>query len=157
MQPFQLRDATRDDLGRTYEITRDAMRAYVEQTWGRWDERGHRQKHQHNYTPETHRLIEVGNAVAGLVAVEQLPDHVWLAKLYLLLAFRGLGIGAAVIAHVLQEADRRGVPVRLRVLRVNTRAQALYARHGFRVVYETPERIFMERPVRMADVRSEKS
>jgi len=148
MQSLQLRNATLDDLELTYEITRDAMCGYVEQTWGRWDEDEQFQKHRDNYTPDTHRLIEVGNAVAGFFATEDLPTHVWLVKLYLLRAFRGQGIGAALLTHILQDAGELGKPVRLRVLRVNTRAQALYARHGFKVFDETPERIFMECAVR---------
>jgi ribosomal protein S18 acetylase RimI-like enzyme len=148
MQSFQLRNATLDDLGLTYEITRDAMRGYVEQTWGRWDEDEQLQKHRDNYTPETHRLIEVGNAVAGFFVTEVLPTHVWLVKLYLLRAFRGQGIGVALLTRILQDAGELGKPVRLRVLRVNTRAQALYARHGFKVFDETPERVFMECAVR---------
>lgn len=126
------------------------MRWYVEQTWGRWDECEQRQKHQDHYTPDTHRLIEVGNVVAGFVATENLPSHVWLVKLYLLSAFREQGTGTAVLARVLQEAEELGKPVRLRVLRVNTRAQALYARHGFKIVGGTIERVFMEKMVRGA-------
>ncbi|NYE28347.1 GNAT superfamily N-acetyltransferase [Rhodanobacter sp. K2T2] len=156
VQAYRLRNATFDDLELAYEITKDAMRGYVKHTWGRWNEREQYQKHRDNYTSETHRLIEVGNVIAGLVATENLPDHVWLVKLYLLQAFRSLGIGAAVLEQVVQEAAEMGLPVRLRVLRVNERARALYARHGFSVVGETSERIFMERPLRTLDVRPEK-
>ncbi len=145
MHLHRLRSATAEDLGLSYEITKDAMRRYVEQTWDLWDESEQLQKHRDNYTPETHRIIEVGSAVAGLLATEDLPSHVWLVKLYLLSTFRGQGIGTEVLSRVLQEAEELGKPVRLRVLRVNTRAQALYLRHGFNVVDESPERLFMER------------
>lgn len=148
MQSFQLRSATPDDIGLTYEITRDAMCGYVEQTWGRWDEDEQLQKHRDNYTPGTHRIIKVGNVVAGFFATEDLPTHVWLVKLYLLSAFRGQGMGAALLTRILHDAEKLGKPVRLRVLRVNTRAQALYARHGFSIFDETPERVFMECAVR---------
>lgn len=145
VQTFRLRNARLEDLELVYEITRDAMRDYVEQTWGRWDEAEQRKKHRDNYIPDTHRLVEIGNAVAGVMATENLPDHVWLVKLYLLADFRGQGIGTAMLEQVVQEAEELRKPVRLRVLRINVRAQALYARHGFRVVEQTPERLFMER------------
>lgn len=150
--PFRLRAATHDDLNLTYEIARDAMCGYVEQTWGRWEESVQRHKHRESYTPDTHRLIEVGGVVAGLLATENMPSHLWLVKLYLLSVFRGQGIGSALLEQVLREADEIGKPVRLRVLLVNMRAQALYARYGFNVVERTPERIFMERPVRAFDI-----
>ena len=148
---FRLRAATPDDLELIYEITKNAMCGYVKQTWGRWEESEQRSKCRENYTPDTHRFVEVEGVVAGLLATEIMPSHLWLVKLYLLSAFRGQGIGSVLLAQVLREADELGKPVRLRVLQVNTRAQALYVRYGFNIVEQTPERIFMERPLLAAD------
>jgi ribosomal protein S18 acetylase RimI-like enzyme len=145
MPRFSYRDASANDLRLTYEITRDAMRKYVEQTWGEWNEAEQIQKHRDSFTPVTHRIICIGEKEAGVVAVEDLPDHVWLVKLYLLAKARGQGIGSAVLRDVIGHAERLGLPIRLRVLRVNEQAQALYARHGFRIAGETPERCFMVR------------
>lgn len=164
---LHLRPATPADLDLTFAITEDAMRGYVEATWGRWDAAEQRAKHEANFTPQTHRIIEVsaglhGDAAqaeappdgdaggadrvpAGFVAVEDLPEHLWLVKLYLLAPFRGQGLGSAVLRGVMANAAALGKPVYLRVLRVNTGAQALYRRHGFAVVGEAPERLFMQR------------
>jgi len=149
---FEVRDATSADLDLTYLIARDAMHEYVVKAWGRWDESEQRQRHEYDFDADMHKLVLVEHTVVGFVAKKRFSDHVWLAKLYLLSAFRGRGIGSALLAQVLREADELGKPVRLRMLRVNTRAQALYTRHGFNVVKQTPERIFMEKPVRAADV-----
>ena len=143
---FALRPAVEEDLDVTYEITREAMRQYVEETWGEWDEDDQRAKHRQNFEPATHRLVLVGSAVAGLVAVEVEPEYFWLVKLYLKAAYRGQGLGTALLLQVLQEAEGLGKATRLRVLKVNTRAKALYSRHGFQVVGEEPERYFMVRP-----------
>lgn len=140
---FELRPATAEDLELCYAITKDAMRAYAEATWGPWIDDEQRPKHADLYTPLTHRIVQVGAEPAGLVAVEDLPDHRWLVKLYLLARHRGSGIGSALLRQVLDEAAAAGKPVRLRVLRVNTRARALYERNGFRVFDQTPERLFM--------------
>ena len=121
------------------------MRVYVERTFGTWDEDEQAEKHRVNFTPQTYKIILVEEAEAGLVAVEHLADHIWLVKLYLLADFRNCGIGSEVLRHVTRDADEDRKPVRLRVLRVNTQAQALYRRHGFRVIEESPERLFMER------------
>ena len=67
MHLLRLRDATKDDLQVTYEITENAMRGYVEETWGTWDPKEQQQKHRINFTPETHRLILLENEVAGFV------------------------------------------------------------------------------------------
>lgn len=124
MPLLRMRRATEEDLALTYAITEDAMRDYVEETWGNWDAEEQLQKHRANFTPKTYRMILVEDEVAGLVAVEEFPSHVWLVKLYLLARFRGQGIGS-------------------QVLRVNKRAQALYAKHGFKVTEESAERLHM--------------
>jgi ribosomal protein S18 acetylase RimI-like enzyme len=143
---LELRPATADDLALCHAITEEAMRGYVEQTWDHWDADAQWRKHCDNYTPASHRIVMVDGAAAGLLAVEQWPDHLWLVKLYLRAAQRGQGIGSGLLRDVvLPQAQALRLPVRLRVLRVNLRAQALYARHGFRVVGETAERLFMER------------
>ena len=138
---LRMRPATLDDLALTYAITKDAMRGYVEQTWGDWDEEEQFLKHRANFTPETYRIILIEDEVTGLVAVEEFPSHVWLVKLYLLAKYRGRGIGSQVLQGVQESAKAQGKPVTLRVLRVNKRAQALYAKHGFKVTEESTERL----------------
>jgi ribosomal protein S18 acetylase RimI-like enzyme len=145
MPVFRYRDASAEDLALTYEITKDAMRGYVEVTWGAWDDSEQSAKHRENFTPATHKIIMVEDEVAGFLATENLPDNLWLVKVYLFSAFRSKGIGSQVVAGVIEQANSEGKPVRLRVLRVNTRARALYERLGFKVVEQTPERFFMER------------
>jgi len=138
-----MRPATPEDLALAYTITEDAMRGYVEETWGNWDEEEQLQKHRANFTPETYRILLVEDEAAGLVAVEEFPSHVWLVKLYLLKKYRSQGIGSQVLQDVQRSAANLGKPVILRVLRVNKRAQALYARHGFEVTEENAERLHM--------------
>lgn len=144
MPRFQLRACSPADLELTYEITKQAMAGYVQETWGTWEDQEQIQKHREDFTPETHELVVVSGQTAGLIARELEPGHIWLVKLYLLPAYRNMGLGSAVLAHVLQEAHALGKLVRLRVLRVNTRAKRFYERHGFKVVREAPERFFME-------------
>ena len=143
MPLLRMRPATQDDLALTYAITEDAMRGYVEETWGTWDQDEQLQKHRTNFTPETYRIILVKDEVAGLVAVEDFPSHIWLVKLYLLATYRGQGIGSQVLQGVQKSAAAQGKPVTLRVLRVNKRAQALYAKHGFKVTEESAKRLHM--------------
>ena len=89
------------------------MRGYVEQTWGVWGRDEQWAKHRANFTPDTHRMIVIGDEVAGFVAVEDLPTYVWLVKFYLFQRFRNAGIGSAVLRSVLADARMRAKPVRL--------------------------------------------
>ena len=143
---FSSRPANADDLELTYRITRDAMRPYVEATWGAWNEDEQLAKHSLNFQPDTHRIILIGAEEAGMIAVEEHDDHLWLVKVYLFSAWRGQGIGRKLIVQVLDQGRKLSKPVRLRVLRVNGRARKLYESLGFRVVSEMPERFVMETP-----------
>jgi GNAT superfamily N-acetyltransferase len=145
LSTYSLRPANSGDLELTYEITRDAMREYVIQTWGAWNEDEQREKHLQNYTPSTYRIVLRDGEGIGLVAVEDETDHLWLVKIYLLKSRRRFGIGTSLLQQVINEAEQLHKPVRLRVLRVNQDAQRLYLRHGFAVVGEEPERLFMVR------------
>lgn len=139
-----LRAADTGDFDFGLEVTEFAMRGYIEQTWGLWDEALHRRHHAATFVPDTHQVILVDGERAGILAVEQQPAHVELEKLYLLPRARDRGVGSQVLLSVLRPAIASGRPVRLRVLAVNTSAQRFYARHGFVVVAVTPERLFME-------------
>jgi ribosomal protein S18 acetylase RimI-like enzyme len=145
MTAFALRPALEHDLVLAYEITKDAMRAYVEETWSEWNENEQLQKHQANFDPATHRIVLFKGAEAGLLVTEEEPEFLWLVKLYLFRAFRNQGLGSALLAQVVTEANAIEKSVRLRVLRANTAAQRFYTRHGFKVVGEEPERLFMVR------------
>jgi ribosomal protein S18 acetylase RimI-like enzyme len=145
MTDFALRPAAKDDLELTYEITRDAMRPYVEATWGEWNEEDQVQQHRASFEPSSTRLVVVGGQEAGLLTTEQEPQFLWLVKLYLLTTFRNQGLGSALLGKVVAEAEELQKPVRLRVLRANTSAKRFYLRHGFAVVGEERERYFMVR------------
>ena len=151
---YELRPAVAEDVGVTYEVTREAMKPYVEATWGKWEEHEQVVKHRQNFQPETHRLVLVGPEVAGLVAVEEEADYLWLVKLYLRVAYRSQGLGTALLRQVIQEAEDMRKPTRLRVLKANPRAKALYLRHGFQVVGQEAERYFLVRPQSGACARS---
>ena len=103
-----MRPAIPEDLALAYTITEDAMHGYVEETWGNWDEEEQLQKHRVNFTPETYRMLLVEDKVAGLVAVEEFPLHVWLVKPYLLKRYRSQGIGSQVLQDVQRNAANLG-------------------------------------------------
>ena len=143
-RPLSLRDATAADLALSYAITEEAMRGYVEATWGHWDTGEQWAKHQRNFTPQTHQIILIDGVEAGFMAVEDFPSYTWLVKLYLRRDSRNLGIGSEMLRRLLAVTAAQHKPLRLQVLRVNGRAQQLYWRHGFKIAHETAERLFLQ-------------
>jgi GNAT superfamily N-acetyltransferase len=140
----EVRQATDEDLDLAFAITEEAMRQYVEATWGRWEPEEQRKLHAKSFEPSTHWVVLSGGEPVGIVAAELERSHVQLVKLYLCARARGQGIGAVILSALLRSAALRSQPLRLRVLAVNTRAQAFYIRHGFHESSRTAQRVFME-------------
>jgi GNAT superfamily N-acetyltransferase len=61
---------------------------------------------------------------------------------------RRKGIGTTILAEVIAEADRRGVPLRSTVERTNTATLAFNARLGLLPVAEDEFHVACERPLR---------
>jgi len=132
MPPFTLRPATADDYTWLWEVKRLTMRPYVEQTWGTWDDRAQERFFRRHFSPTTIDVIEVDGQNAGLLNVEREPDALFLANIQIHPDFQNRGLGAAVVGTVLETGRSLGLPVRLQVLKVNTRARDFYLRLGFR-------------------------
>ena len=71
-----------------------------------------------------------GGARVGFVVVRPQGDGLLLDHLYLLPSAQARGVGSEVLAHVLADADARGLAVRLCALRESA-ANRFYLRHGF--------------------------
>ncbi|MHC4473948.1 MAG: GNAT family N-acetyltransferase [Planctomycetota bacterium] len=133
---FRLRDASEDDYEHVYRITREAMKEYVEATWG-WDEDQQRELHHKRFGSADMKIVLVGDEPVGYLKVARERDALFLKSLYLLQRWQSRGIGSAIFADLLREARERGIPVRLFVLKVNERARRLYERFGLEVVTTT--------------------
>ncbi|KAK0622789.1 acyl-CoA N-acyltransferase [Immersiella caudata] len=128
---FVLRPATDDDRDALYKIHRAAMYEVVKQTWG-WDEDFQVALWDRDWDASEFRIVVVDGKVVGSMTVVQRPHEVRLSGFELNPEFQGRGIGSELIVGLQKEAVERGVPLALGVLLVNTRARALYERHGFK-------------------------
>ena len=112
---LELRPAAESDFETVFAITMATMRAYVEATWGIWDEAEHRSRIRDSFEPSTHRLVHVDGQLAGLLAATEHPDHIQLVKVFLLPPFQGRGIGTRLVRQVMAQAEA------VRVVRDETR------------------------------------
>jgi ribosomal protein S18 acetylase RimI-like enzyme len=135
MDPVRaLRPASDADSEFCYRLHRATLRPYVEAIWG-WDESVQREFHVRGFDPAHTQIVTVDGRDAGVLIVDRRPAEIYLGRIAIDPAYQGLGIGSALIRDLLAEAAGRGVPLLLDVLVVNTRAQALYERLGFREVF----------------------
>ena len=141
---IELRTADPGDKEFAYQVKKAAFREYVEQGWG-WDEDEQRGLHDRRFRAEEFHIVMLGDVDIGVLCSVIEPDCVYVYQLYIQPAHQGQGIGGASMLAVIRKANELGLPVRLRVLKVNPRAAALYGRLGFALTGDTDTHVLMER------------
>ena len=100
---------------------------------GRFDPQRARERFLSGYSPAHTRHIEVAGRRVGLVAVKPQADALLLDHLYLQPDSQGEGIGAIVLARIIDEARAQGLPLKVGALR-DSDSNRFYLRHGFKLV-----------------------
>ena len=136
-----LRPATAEDADLLWDLHLSALKPYISQTWG-WDENFQLRYFREHFQPENNQIIEYQGADIGVLSVMITPLGYVLSNIEIFPQFQGLGIGTALIRDLLDEAQLRGLPVGLRILKVNP-ARSLYLRLGFFDVAETDTHYWM--------------
>ena len=139
---MKLRPTTPEDAEFLYQLLKATMREYVDQTWG-WDEDWQRAYFEMRFDPAKNQIIVLDNCDIGVIATEKSEDEILLSSLYILPEYQGRGIGTRLIEELLAQAFRDGLPVGLRVLKVNP-ARRLYERLGFVVLEEKDTHYYMK-------------
>ena len=148
-----LRPAVTADSAFAFQVWKAAMQSYIEATWG-WDEDAQRRRQQEEFDPLSYQIIEAGGKPIGTLIVKHAPEHIYLSGLYLLPEHQRQGFGSRILKGLLAEGQAQGLPVRLRVLRVNPQARRLYERLGFVVTEEEQHFAVMEKPAQSASITS---
>jgi len=130
MNGLILRRASLNDSDFAYGARKAAFKEYVEEIEG-WDEAMQRRLHEERFVRQDFRVISVAGTDVGVMAIAVTPDCVKLNQLFLLPEHQGKDIGRRCMMRIMVEARELGLPVCLRVLKVNPRARAFYERLGF--------------------------
>ena len=144
MNKLTLKKARPEDSEFAYFVKRAAFREYVEQVWG-WDEKEQRKLHEQRFRAQDFRVINLAGTDIGIIAMVVAPDCVRLNQLFLLPEHQGKGIGRECMLMIMEEAHRLGLPVRLRILKVNPRALSFFQQLGFIRTGETDTHDLMEK------------
>ena len=144
-----LREAVPADSEFVFDVRRQAFRKYIERAF-EWDENREFKRHEERFNSQRFRIITAESVDVGYMATAvysptiDLPASLYLHQLMLLPAFHSKGIGAACLRLLADEATSLGLPIRLRVLRVNPRAFAFYVAFGFETVDESDSHLTLE-------------
>jgi len=144
MDNLRLRKATAADSEFAYRTKRAAFKKYVEKVWG-WDEEEQRQLHERRFASQDFQVIQVSGINVGIFSIVRQPDGVKLNQMFILPEYQNKGIGAACMMRIIEDAAISGLPIRLKVLKVNKRAVEFYQRLGFKNIRESDTHVVMER------------
>ena len=140
----KLRTACQDDKEFVYQVKCAAMREYIEQTWG-WDEGAQRRLHDRRFGSQEFQIVSLDGRDVGIMSVALEPECVFLNQIYILPGYQGQGIGRKCMLTVFERATKSNLPIKLKVLKVNTRAAAFYERLGFVIAGDTDTHLLMRR------------
>lgn len=140
---FSMRPATEADADFLWDLHRVTLKPYVEQTWG-WDDAFQERYFREHFSPSNSQVIQCEGKDVGVITVEENQLGYILSNIELYPQYQGLGIGTTLIRELLEKAAGRGLPVSLRVLKVNPAGQ-LYLRLGFNVIGETETHYWMRK------------
>jgi len=121
---------------RSAELGADAWPPDVRDAMLRLQFDAQRHEYRERFPRADERLIRRGDAAIGWVIVDRGARELHGIDIALVPGERCRGIGTEIIGALQEEAAAAGHPMVITVQRFNTRAQALYARLGFRVVSE---------------------
>ncbi|WP_395242614.1 GNAT family N-acetyltransferase [Agromyces sp. MMS24-K17] len=147
---WNLRPSTPADVEWIAELKADVLGDDLRRL-GRYDDVRVRQRLRDEFAAARTRVIVVGGADAGSIAVRPTDDSRWIEHFYLARDHQGLGIGGAVLRAVLAEPDPEPGPgpdprpFRIDVLQ-GSAARRLYERHGFVLEREDAIDAFLVRP-----------
>jgi GNAT superfamily N-acetyltransferase len=140
---WALRPVVAADVEVIADLRAVVMRADLERL-GRYDEHRVRQRFRDSFSTQYTSIITVDREPVGCVTVRPADGGRLLEHFYLAPHHQGRGLGSDVLRAVLEDADARGLAVRLDVLQ-GSAARRLYERHGFVVESEDPVDVFMVR------------
>jgi len=140
---ISLRPATQEDFDFLWWLHRATMRPYVEKTWG-WDEQWQARCFRDHFDPNTREILEGDGVPIGYISVERREDCIFLAAIEIAPDHQNQGVGTKLVRALLDEADSKGIPVELQVLKVNP-VRRFYERLGFAVNGETETHYLMRR------------
>ena len=121
-----------------------AMRDSLERI-GRFDPDRARSRFVDGFDPANTKIILADGERVGFVVARREHGEIQLDHLYILPGHQRRGIGSAVMAELLSDADAKGLTATVGALR-GSEANAFYQRFGFKPAGESEWDLFYRRP-----------
>ena len=147
---FTLRPAMPEDRNFLYQLKKEVNLGYISAIWG-WDEDYQQEEFDRDFQKrEEFSVIVSDDADAGFLQLQRGADFLNVAEIHLLPAFRGQGLGTAVLRYIQALGDKEELPVLIGCFRANQGARDLYLRLGFQPAGESDSHyLFLYHPTKL--------
>lgn len=126
-----------EDRNFLYQLKKEVNLGYISAIWG-WDEDYQQEEFDRDFQKrEEFSVIVSDDADAGFLQLQRGTDFLNVAEIHLLPAFRGQGLGTAVLRYIQALGDKEELPVLIGCFRANQGARDLYLRLGFQPAGES--------------------
>ena len=137
------RRATIADTDFARSVHHRAYRDVIERQYGPWDESTQDKLFAAAWSAAEHEIVLYDEVRCGYTSIEIRADVIYLHELVIDPDFQCRGIGTHILREVIEQANLRGVPIRLRT-HVTNRAGKLYRRMGFSETGRTDSHVLFE-------------
>jgi len=141
---IHFRPITENDYNFGYQIKKETLKKYVEETWGCWNEENEKSDYHQEFTVKDSYVIIYENIAVGRLECIYSEYSINLHKIYILSEHQNKKIGTKIINQIINEGKEKNIPVILRVLKCNIKAEKLYEKLGFKRYDETENHFLMK-------------
>ena len=130
---YSLRQATADDVEFVFNVSTEAMRPVVDSLnpGKTFDSDAEFKIYQEKFLPEEIEIIQSQGIDVGRLRIVRSTESIYIGGIQIFPELQNRGIGTAILADLIQESNRAGVPILLEVHEVNTKALIFYKGLGF--------------------------
>lgn len=142
MNSLKTRKTVASDFDFVYGLYRQTIFGYVEKIWGHKEE-FQRNGMQGDFDTLPFEIVYKQGEDIGVISVVDEETALKIKFLMIVPIYQRQGFGKQILIQVLEQAEKRGIPVRLSVFRINP-AKVFYEHLGFKVIGSDEYSFFME-------------
>ena len=144
MHEVTIRPAAQSDFDFLFHLVCITMKDYVAATTG-WDEVKEKEIFTRYFDFSSYQIsvIVLDGSDIGYLKTDRTDKEIFLANVHVHPDYQNQGVGSRIIESLLVDAARQGVPVSLKVLKVNQAARRLYEKLGFSIEEEAEDYYLM--------------
>ncbi len=142
---YKLRFATNNDYDFLYNLLKVTLKQYYIETFGKWDDDIERAYFDKSFKEIEYQIITLNEQDTGCIAKKNNPNEIFIHEIQILPKYQNKWIGSMIITSIIEESEKLNIPIKLEVIKSNSKAIQFYRRMNFYTYGKNESHIFMIR------------